>query len=70
MSVCELTRDQLNELKSAYFWGDETMDLVPDDAMCPEDIPDEIVMAYWEGTDFVEEDFASMIEGIPVSLPF
>lgn len=70
MDVHELTRDQLNELKQAYFWGDETMDLVPDDAVCPEDIPDEIIFAHWEGTVFVEDDFFSTIENIPVSLPF
>ena len=60
MKVTELNREQLTQLKQAYMtqlddydepsWGDL--------AMADEMVPDDVVFREWEGTDFVEEDFA------------
>ena len=57
MTVKELSREQLNELKSAFFWQEETMHLVPENVWHEEDIPDETIFEYYTGTEFVEDDF-------------
>ena len=66
MLVHELSRDQLNELKSNYFWSDEclgcmyphwlTGELVP--VLFPGDIPDEVIFTKYAGVSFVNDDFA------------
>lgn len=60
-SVHELTQDELNELRSRWYAQheddgslEEIMDREVEDE---EDIPMDIVVAYYEDTDFVEEDF-------------
>ena len=57
MTVRELSREQLNELKSAFYWQEETMHLVPENVLWAEDIPDETIFEYYAGTEFVEDDF-------------
>ena len=39
MTVFDLNKDELNELKSAYFWNEETQGILEDCYSCPEDIP-------------------------------
>lgn len=71
MTVQDLNRAQLDELKTAYFWSDETQDIIPDDITSPEQIPDEIIFNYYDRVCFVDDDFfSSFIEEIPCSLPF
>ena len=60
-SVHELTQDELNELRSRWYAQheddgslEEIMDREVEDE---EDIPMDIVVAYYEDTSFVEEDF-------------
>lgn len=65
MTVYELSRDQLDELKSNYFWSDDfpgcnyphwlTGELVP--VLFPGDIPDEVIFERFHDTQFVNDDF-------------
>lgn len=69
MTVYELSREQFDELKSAYFWGDETAHLPKYDslglpALFPGDIPDSVVCDYYTGIHFVNDDFSSA-PGLP-----
>lgn len=57
MSVYELTRDQLDELKTAYFYQDEVQDILSEDIIYPEQIPDEVIFNHYDGIMFVDEDF-------------
>lgn len=64
MDVRELNRDQLEELKSNYFWSDETVHLPKFDhlgrpALFPGDIPDAVIFDYYAGICFVNDDFFS-----------
>ena len=62
MSVQELTRDQLSDLKQAYIseltdaptWGD---------LAAADNIPDETIFLYYEGVVFVPDDFFCTIGG-------
>ena len=64
-SVYELSREQLDELKSNYFWSDEyepcfyphwqTGELVP--VIFSGDIPDEVIFEKYGGISFVNDDF-------------
>ena len=58
-TVTELTHDEINELKEAYFaelfYSDE--DVLGDDITCGDDIPDAVIFEHYNGIDFVEEDF-------------
>ena len=63
-SVHELTQDELEELRSRWYSQheddrslNEVMDIEDDVELSEEDIPMDIVVAYYEGTYFVEEDF-------------
>lgn len=58
MSVYELTRDQLDELKTAYFYQDEVQDILSEDIIYPEQIPDEVIFNHYDGIMFVDEDFS------------
>lgn len=71
MKVTELTREQLTQLKQRYLGilADEgtfaeVLDVDYDEpsygdlANADEIVPDEVVFRQWDGTDFVEEDFA------------
>lgn len=55
--VQDLSRDELNELKSNFFYQDETQDINEGTFSTPEDIPDEIIFEHYDGVCFVEEDF-------------
>ena len=71
MTVRDLSREQLDELKTAYFWGEETQNILSDDVISPEQIPDEIIFNYYDGVTFVDDDFfCSSVEEIPLAIPF
>lgn len=57
LMVQDLNREQLDELKTAYFWQDETHDILPDDITFPEQIPDDIILEHYDGICFVLDDF-------------
>jgi len=60
-SVHELTQDELNELRSRWYSQHEDdgslEEIMGREVEDEEDIPMNIVVAYYEGTYFVEEDF-------------
>jgi len=57
-SVHELNTDELEELRDSYYYQLlDTDEEVLGDIECPQDIPMENVIAHYEGTYFVEEDF-------------
>ena len=63
MTVYELNREQLDELKSAFFWGEETAHIPKFDhlgrpALFPGDIPDHVILEHYNGIDFVPDDFS------------
>lgn len=66
MTVKELNRDQLDELKWAYFYSDEYDDEITTAAGLPVlfagDIPDEIIYAHYSGVYFVNDDFSCTAE--------
>ena len=51
MTVRELNREQLDELKNSYFWT------VKNEYMHPECIPDDAIYDYYSWIHFVEDDF-------------
>ena len=58
MTVRDLNREQLNELKETYFL--QLVDCDEDvlgDVTCSEEIPDEVIFNHFEGIMFTEEDF-------------
>ena len=55
--VQDLSRDELNELKSSFFYQDETQDINESTFSTPEEIPDEIIFEHYDGVYFVKEDF-------------
>lgn len=61
MTVRELSREQLAELKSNYFWSDDYNPKIVTESglpvLFPGDIPDKIIFAIYDGTDFVNDDF-------------
>ena len=60
-SVHELSQDELNELRSRWYSQHEDdgslEEIMGREVEDEEDIPMDIVVAYYEGTYFVEEDF-------------
>lgn len=61
MTVYDLNEDQISELKTAYFWGEETKDITPDDIMLPEQIPDDIIFNYYDCFIFTNDDFCCSV---------
>ena len=57
MLVQDLNREQLEELKTSYFWLDDTQDILPDDILSPEEIPDDIILEHYSGICFANDDF-------------
>lgn len=66
MTVRELNKAQLEELKNNLFWnldGEQFVDLTDEEmssvlnATHPNEIPDELVFKNYDGIHFVEEDF-------------
>lgn len=68
MTVRELNRDQLDELKWAYYYSDDYDPKIVGENDLPilfaADIPDEIIFAVYEGTHFVPDDFSSSKEDL------
>ena len=62
MVVQDLIREQMDELKAAYFWQEETQDILPDDITSPEQIPDDIIIEHYSGIYFVNDDFFCTME--------
>lgn len=58
LTVYDLNHDQLSALKSAFFWQDETQDILPENITDPEQIPDDIIFEHYNDVRFVEDDFA------------
>lgn len=63
-NVYDLTKEELNELKNKMLYGCDECENLDDDeqevvneAVCEEDIPDEIVFIAFCGCSFVPEDF-------------
>lgn len=62
MTVYDLSQDQLDELKSAYFWSDDTQETIycgdglP--VLFPGDIPDDVIYREYDGILFVNDDFS------------
>ena len=56
-NVRDLTKEQLQELKEAYFWQEETQEILGDDIIFPEQIPDDVIFQYYEDVSFVNDDF-------------
>lgn len=54
-TVYDLSADEFSELKSNYFW--ELMDTGECDVDWPDDIPDDVIYAHYEGISFVDDDF-------------
>lgn len=61
MNVRELSEDQLDELKFAYFYQlhdtGEADEVFPEDLHYPHQIPDDIIYNHYDGIDFVPDDF-------------
>lgn len=73
MTVRELNREQLDELKNNLFWnldGEQYGDLTEEEkefilnAIHPNEIPDELVLKNYDGIYFVEDDFFCGKEGV------
>ncbi len=61
-TVYDLNRAEIEELKDAYFWSDETDEEILGDISAPWEIPDEVIYEHFDGISFVEEDFFCNIE--------
>ena len=61
MTVRELNREQLNELKSAYYYSDDYDAKIVLENGLPilftGDIPDRVIFAVYDGINFTEDDF-------------
>ena len=66
MTVRELNRNELNELKHTYFLSDDYDPKITGQNGLPilfsADIPDNIIFALYDGTEFVKEDFFCNLE--------
>lgn len=58
----DLTREQIQELKEAYFWQEETQDILGDDIVSPEQIPDDVIFSHYEGISFTDDDFVCTMQ--------
>lgn len=77
MTVRELNRDQIDELKGAFFWSDdpETQEYLDHAGIIdPEEIPDSVIFDYFGHVHFVPDDFAGTAWNgsgtLPHTLPF
>lgn len=66
MTVYELTEEELAELKGSMYWAfanedsmwyDPNAEKLVEDIDHPNQIPNEMIYEYFDGIDFVEEDF-------------
>lgn len=63
-SVYELSEDQFAELKSNFFWGEDTPEelkytSIGLPALFAGDIPDSVICEYYAHVSFVDDDFCS-----------
>lgn len=63
-TVWDLSADQFAELKSNFFWGDDTPEELKNNniglpALFPGDIPDNVIAEYYSDISFVDDDFCS-----------
>ena len=56
-TVYDLNRAEIEELKDAYFWSDESDEEILGDISAPWEIPDEVIYEHFSGISFVDEDF-------------
>lgn len=60
-TVYDLSREELDELKAAHYdqlqYTDE-----PNEFLCYDEIPDDIIFHHYEGISFVDEDFFCNLE--------
>jgi hypothetical protein len=56
-TVCELTQEELNELKARYFFQDDIDNEILGDIAYPEDIPNDFIINYYSDTLFTDDDF-------------
>ena len=62
MTVRELNRDQLNELKEAYaIQLKQYGDISYEELINAHDTPDDVIFEYYDGTIFTEDDFFDVI---------
>jgi hypothetical protein len=61
-TVYDLTREELDELKDALFWSDETDEEILEGIDYSWQIPDEAVLRHFDGISFVDEDFFCNIQ--------
>ena len=65
MTVYELNRDQIDELKDAYFWSDDTTEVLEQSNINhPWEIPNEVIYHEYEGICFVPDDFCCSCESV------
>lgn len=61
MSVYDLSREQLDELKAAYFWNPDTQETIYGGdglpVLFPGDIPDDVIFREYDGSSVVPDDF-------------
>ena len=57
MTVEDLSRQQLNELKEAYFNEEDIDEVLSDSITVPEQIPDDVIFKHYEGVCFTDDDF-------------
>ena len=62
MTVKELNQDQLTELKQNYFYNQLTEDERADIYCCYWEIPNEIIFDFYDGIEFVKDDFFCSID--------
>lgn len=56
-TVFDLSRDELNELKEAFFFNDETQSIIENEFTSPLDIPENIIFNHYKEICFVDDDF-------------
>ena len=62
MTVRELNRDQLNELKEAYaIQLKQYGDISYEELINAHKIPDDVIFEHYDGTSFTEDDFFDVI---------
>lgn len=65
LTVYDLNREQLNELKAAYFDDPDFEEINEGTYKTPEEIPDEIIFEHWDGVRMDPDDFGDPPEPEP-----
>lgn len=76
-TVYDLTPEQFDELRTAFFWSDEpeALEILEQSGItAPEEIPNDVIFHHYEGVCFVDDDFSCTAwDGsgtLPHALPF